>query len=195
MLSVIKAERWAAYNRCMKRLRTNPAGYSKLTLSQARQYLGLDPTATKNQAKSAFRAMAKIHHPDVGGDAEKFAIINEAYDVLMGELVPRQEASAPSPSPRPSSRPAARPAPRGAPSSGPYLPVVRGPDVISVLQQLQAIANMYPPSKYGVATVAVASRGGMYTSSLLSLIVDTQNGRDILEGPAPEPEPSVWDED
>ena len=193
MLWAIRVEREAAYNRCMKRLRlrSNPAGYSKLTLSQARQYLGLDPTATKNQAKSAFRAMAKIHHPDVGGDAEKFAIINEAYDVLMGELVPRSESS----SPRSAPRPASRPAPRETPSSGPYHPVVRGPDVISVLQQLQAIANMYPPSKYGVATVAVASRGGMYTSSLLSLIVDTQNGRDILEGPAPEPEPSIWDEE
>lgn len=193
MLWAIRVEREAAYNRCMKRLRLrpNPAGYSKLTLSQARQYLGLDPTATKNQAKSAFRAMAKIHHPDVGGDAEKFAIINEAYDVLMGELVPRSESS----SPRSAPRPASRPAPRETPSSGPYHPVVRGPDVISVLQQLQAIANMYPPSKYGVATVAVASRGGMYTSSLLSLIVDTQNGRDILEGPAPEPEPSIWDEE
>ena len=70
-----------------------------------------------------------------------------------------------------------------------------GMGAVAPLQQLQAIANVYPPSKYGVATVAVASRGGMYTSSLLSLIVDTQNGRDILEGPAPEPEPSIWDEE
>lgn len=173
----------------MKR-RRNPPGYSKLTLSEARQYLGLDPTATKNQAKSAFRAMAKIHHPDVGGDAEKFALINEAYDVLMGELQPRAEYSeAPS---RPSPRPAEQ---RTSAASGPYCPVVRGPDAISVLQQLQAIANVFPPSKYRLVTVAVASRAGMYTSSLLDLIVDTQNGRDILEGPAPEPESSIWDEE
>ena len=67
--------------------------------------------------------------------------------------------------------------------------------MISTLQQLQAIANRYPTSKYGVVTVFVAARTGVYTSSLLSLIVDTQNGRDILDGPAPAPEPSIWDED
>lgn len=32
--------------------------------------------------KSAYRRLAKQHHPDLGGDPEQFKIINEAYDVL-----------------------------------------------------------------------------------------------------------------
>lgn len=44
--------------------------------------LGVAETATPDEIKSAFRRMAKQHHPDLGGDAEKFQSINEAYETL-----------------------------------------------------------------------------------------------------------------
>lgn len=44
--------------------------------------LGVAETATDNEIKSAFRKLAAQHHPDKGGDANKFKEINEAYDTL-----------------------------------------------------------------------------------------------------------------
>ncbi len=44
--------------------------------------LGVDKSATQEQLKSAYRAKAKEHHPDKGGDAEVFKSINEAYETL-----------------------------------------------------------------------------------------------------------------
>jgi len=39
--------------------------------------------------KSAFRKKALIHHPDKGGNAEKFKEINEAYSVLNDSYLKR----------------------------------------------------------------------------------------------------------
>ncbi len=44
--------------------------------------LGVSKTATKAEIKKAFRAKAKKHHPDKGGDEAKFKEINNAYDTL-----------------------------------------------------------------------------------------------------------------
>jgi len=44
--------------------------------------LGVSETASDNEIKSAFRKLAAKHHPDKGGDANKFKEINEAYDTL-----------------------------------------------------------------------------------------------------------------
>lgn len=44
--------------------------------------LGVEPNATESQIKSAFKTKAKESHPDLGGDAEKFKQLNEAYDTL-----------------------------------------------------------------------------------------------------------------
>jgi curved DNA-binding protein len=44
--------------------------------------LGVSPTATPEELKSAYRKLAKQHHPDLGGDAAKFQQINEAYETL-----------------------------------------------------------------------------------------------------------------
>lgn len=46
------------------------------------QILGVSKSATDSDVKSAFRKLAREHHPDKGGDAEKFKQINEAYQVL-----------------------------------------------------------------------------------------------------------------
>ena len=47
--------------------------------------LGVDRSADDKAIKSAYRKLARKHHPDVAkgaGTAEKFKEINEAYEVL-----------------------------------------------------------------------------------------------------------------
>lgn len=44
--------------------------------------LGVARTATDDEIKRAFRRLASQHHPDKGGDTEKFQEIQEAYGVL-----------------------------------------------------------------------------------------------------------------
>ena len=46
------------------------------------QTLGVPKTANAEEVKKAFRKLAHEHHPDKGGNAEKFKEINEAYQVL-----------------------------------------------------------------------------------------------------------------
>lgn len=47
--------------------------------------LGVKKTATADEIKKAFRKLARKHHPDAGGDEEKFKEINEAYEVLSDD--------------------------------------------------------------------------------------------------------------
>jgi molecular chaperone DnaJ len=44
--------------------------------------LGVSKSASPDEIKTAFRKKAHEHHPDKGGDAEKFKEYNEAYQVL-----------------------------------------------------------------------------------------------------------------
>jgi len=48
--------------------------------------LGVSPGAPIEVIKAAYRALMKIHHPDVGGNAEKTKEIEEAYRNLTGAL-------------------------------------------------------------------------------------------------------------
>ncbi len=47
--------------------------------------LGVDKRATKEEIKQRYKDLAKIHHPDVGGDHKKFQEIQEAYEILNDE--------------------------------------------------------------------------------------------------------------
>lgn len=46
------------------------------------EILGLSKDATPEDIKKQFRSLSKIHHPDKGGDDNKFKEIAEAYEVL-----------------------------------------------------------------------------------------------------------------
>lgn len=48
--------------------------------------LGIKHGATKDEIKKAFHRLAHVHHPDKGGDIEKFKKINNAYQELMKQL-------------------------------------------------------------------------------------------------------------
>ena len=46
------------------------------------QVLGVEPSATSAEIKTAYRALVKRHHPDAGGDAERILALNAAWEVL-----------------------------------------------------------------------------------------------------------------
>ena len=47
--------------------------------------LELPPTATYEDAKNAYRRLVKEHHPDRGGDRERFERIHAAWEMLRGD--------------------------------------------------------------------------------------------------------------
>lgn len=52
--------------------------------------LGVEKGASKDEIKKAFRKKAHEHHPDKGGDQEKFKELSEAYQVLSDEAKRQQ---------------------------------------------------------------------------------------------------------
>jgi hypothetical protein len=54
----------------------------------SRALLGLPLDATRGEAQRAFRRMAKLTHPDAGGDAADFRAVAGAWAELVGVLPP-----------------------------------------------------------------------------------------------------------
>ena len=52
--------------------------------------LGVSENATKEEIKKAYRKLAVEHHPDRGGDEEKFKQISEAHSVLSDDAKKQQ---------------------------------------------------------------------------------------------------------
>jgi DnaJ-domain-containing protein 1 len=51
--------------------------------ADAYRRLGLAWGASREAIKKAHRRLVKQHHPDVGGEAEAFRRVNDAYQLLM----------------------------------------------------------------------------------------------------------------
>ena len=58
--------------------------------------LGVSKNAAPQDIKKAYRKLAAQHHPDRGGDADKFKQVQEAYDTL-GDPAKRQQYDNPQP--------------------------------------------------------------------------------------------------
>jgi len=53
-----------------------------MDVRSARKILGVPADADEESIRSAYRRLARKHHPDVGGSEEEFLRIQEAYDLL-----------------------------------------------------------------------------------------------------------------
>lgn len=53
------------------------------TSSEWYQVLNVKPDASKKDIQNAYRSLAKIHHPDNGGDKDEFHKLRTAYDEAM----------------------------------------------------------------------------------------------------------------
>jgi curved DNA-binding protein len=77
-----------AWNFALRRHKKVACSYASMpaAFKDYYQVLGVPRTATGDEIKSAFRKLARIHHPDVAKDKKageiKFKEINEAYEVL-----------------------------------------------------------------------------------------------------------------
>ena len=54
------------------------------------QELGLKKNATKEEIKSSYRRLVKLHHPDAGGDTGRFLSIQDAWETLNDPLKKKQ---------------------------------------------------------------------------------------------------------
>ena len=52
--------------------------------------LGLKKNATKNEIKSSYRSLVKKHHPDAGGEKERFLAIQNAWETLNDPIKKEQ---------------------------------------------------------------------------------------------------------
>jgi hypothetical protein len=75
---------------------------STLTLQiDPSEVLGVSASATLEQIRDAYRAKAKRHHPDAGGEEWAFRIINQAYETMSTARVLRASAREEAAPPRP----------------------------------------------------------------------------------------------
>ena len=66
----------------------NRIKYDQWISKMAKHYaaLQLTPSATEEEIKRRYRRLARLHHPDLGGDKEAMQRIAEAYDAILTEL-------------------------------------------------------------------------------------------------------------
>ncbi len=69
-----------------------------MDINDALRILGLPAGATPNEIESTYRALARKHHPDAGGDSARMSELNVAHDVAIAaasaSLVPLNKLAA-----------------------------------------------------------------------------------------------------
>ncbi|MEK7545881.1 MAG: DnaJ domain-containing protein [Patescibacteria group bacterium] len=50
------------------------------------EVLEVEPSASIDEIKKAYKKLAKKHHPDKGGDPKKFKEVNEAYNAILADM-------------------------------------------------------------------------------------------------------------
>jgi len=62
-----------------------PTGSEPSSVYKLYKLLEVEKTATPTEIKKAFQKQARVHHPDRGGDENKFKELQQAYEVLSDE--------------------------------------------------------------------------------------------------------------
>jgi DnaJ-domain-containing protein 1 len=77
---------WPIVMRALRELRgeqvPDPPRKTKQDVEVCYRLLGLSPSAKWEEIERAYRAKAKIHHPDRGGDEDAMRALNEAYNLI-----------------------------------------------------------------------------------------------------------------
>ncbi len=79
---------WPEILRALRELRGETPQYSPPPTQRdndveiACRLLGVSSSSSWEQIEKAYRAKAKVHHPDLGGDADAMRALNEAYKLL-----------------------------------------------------------------------------------------------------------------
>lgn len=61
-----------------------------MTATEAFKKLGLDEDkCTLDEARSAYRSLARSTHPDKGGEVDDFVSVQEAYEIVHAEITAR----------------------------------------------------------------------------------------------------------
>lgn len=87
---IIEARRTELRHGTLQLVRASFAGFKALPAAEPAkgwwETLRLFPEATLEEAEEAYRRLAKIHHPDAGGNADKMAALNKAIETARREL-------------------------------------------------------------------------------------------------------------
>jgi DnaJ-domain-containing protein 1 len=60
--------------------------FNSIVPKESFEFLGLTIDATKDDVKSKFRELSKIHHPDKGGNNDKFVELTEAKNKCLAYI-------------------------------------------------------------------------------------------------------------
>ena len=68
-----------------RRATDDKAGMQPMTVSEARDVLGVDATASQEEIEAAYRDLIVKNHPDHGGTDWIAAQLNQARDILLND--------------------------------------------------------------------------------------------------------------